>query len=279
MLSPANAGRWQILMGKCFAPREDGEDISEAAVRVAKEPNRFGCGSARRSVNDQARRDALFDYLGVCEAELTGGEFVPGAYAAAKWLTPTELGGVSSQFAAAEADDRAREGTPKAIVLIASAADDLASSLRSSRWQFWLRPPFRNPPSRPTREVWAVRLARPVPLRRAIQSGWTRTSGCREVFRYFSSFGSMDLAAETYLTQLTPKVPLSLSIERFRKPSARHIRNKLRIVLHHANEHTRRDSVIRPIGCLAEPGAQKKYCAVRGGVILNFRQSTRGQQP
>jgi A/G-specific adenine glycosylase len=88
---PAHAGRWQNMWEVPHAPREDNEDIPDAAARVAKELTGFDVevGAEVLKIKHGVTRYAIT--LVCIEASLTGGEFAPGAYAAAKWLTPSEL--------------------------------------------------------------------------------------------------------------------------------------------------------------------------------------------
>lgn len=88
---PANAGRWQNMWEVPHAPRENGEDIPVAAIRVAKELTGLDVdvGAEVLKIKHGVTRYAIT--LVCLEASLTGGTFVPGPYAAAKWLTLTEL--------------------------------------------------------------------------------------------------------------------------------------------------------------------------------------------
>ncbi len=88
---PANAGRWQN-MWEVLTRAKLGEDVSEAAARVAKGTDWPGRGGPRGGVDDQARRDTRMRSRSCAwKQELTGGEFAPGAYAAAKVAEPAEL--------------------------------------------------------------------------------------------------------------------------------------------------------------------------------------------
>ncbi len=88
---PANAGRWQNMWEVPHAPRAEGEEVNAAAVRVAKELTGFDIepGAEVMVIKHRVTRYAIT--LVCVEAALVGGEFVPGAYAEAKWVTPAEL--------------------------------------------------------------------------------------------------------------------------------------------------------------------------------------------
>jgi A/G-specific adenine glycosylase len=88
---PANAGRWQNMWEVPHAPREDGEDISEAAVRVAKELTGFDIevGAEVVTIKHGVTRYAIT--LVCVEAALEGGAFAKGSYVRAEWVTPAEL--------------------------------------------------------------------------------------------------------------------------------------------------------------------------------------------
>lgn len=88
---PADAGRWQNMWEVPHAPRAAEEDVSDAAVRVAKELTGFDVepGAEVRTIKHGVTRYAIT--LVCIEAALAGGEFVAGAYAEAKWVTPGEL--------------------------------------------------------------------------------------------------------------------------------------------------------------------------------------------
>lgn len=88
---PADAGRWQNMWEVPHAPRATGEEVSAAAVRVARELTGFGVepGAEVLTVKHGVTR---YEITLVCvEAALLGGTFVPGAYARAKWVGPAEL--------------------------------------------------------------------------------------------------------------------------------------------------------------------------------------------
>jgi len=88
---PADAGRWQNMWEVPHAPRADGEDVNEAAVRVAKELTGV-IVEATTEVMTIKHGVTRYAITLVCvEAERTGGAFAPGAYAAARWVTPAEL--------------------------------------------------------------------------------------------------------------------------------------------------------------------------------------------
>ena len=88
---PADAGRWQNMWEVPHAARADGEDISGAAVRVAKELAGFDveAGAEVLTIKHGVTRYAIT--LVCVEATRSGGAFVPGAYSRAEWVTPTEL--------------------------------------------------------------------------------------------------------------------------------------------------------------------------------------------
>jgi A/G-specific adenine glycosylase len=88
---PADAGRWQNMWEVPHAPRTDDEDISDAAVRVAKELTGFDVtpGAEIMTIRHSVTRYAIA--LVCVESERAGGEFVPGAYAEARWVKPAEL--------------------------------------------------------------------------------------------------------------------------------------------------------------------------------------------
>ena len=88
---PANAGRWQNMWEVPHAPRADAEDVSEAAVRVAKELTGLDVepGADVMTIKHGVTRYAIT--LACVEATRVGGAFVPGSYADAKWVTPADL--------------------------------------------------------------------------------------------------------------------------------------------------------------------------------------------
>jgi A/G-specific adenine glycosylase len=88
---PADAGRWQNMWELPHAPRAEEEDVSDAAVRVAKELTGFDVepGQEVQTIKHGVTRYAIT--LVCVEAMLVGGKFAPGAYAEAKWVTPAEL--------------------------------------------------------------------------------------------------------------------------------------------------------------------------------------------
>ncbi len=88
---PADAGRWQNMWEVPHAPRGDGEDVSAAAARVARELTGFEVepGAEVATIKHGVTRYAIT--LACVEAALAGGAFAPGAYAEAKWVTPAEL--------------------------------------------------------------------------------------------------------------------------------------------------------------------------------------------
>ena len=73
------------------APRADGEELLAAATRVAKELTGFDVqpGAELLAIKHGVTRYAIT--LACVEAGLVGGAFTPGAYAAARWVTPAEL--------------------------------------------------------------------------------------------------------------------------------------------------------------------------------------------
>jgi A/G-specific adenine glycosylase len=88
---PASAGRWQNMWEVPHAPREGGEEVPDAAARVAKELTDLDVevGAELLTIKHGVTRYAIT--LVCVEASPTGGAFAPGAYAAAKWLAPAEL--------------------------------------------------------------------------------------------------------------------------------------------------------------------------------------------
>lgn len=88
---PATAGRWQNMWEVPHAPRGDGEDLSAAAARVARELTGFEVepGAELLLIRHGVTRYAIA--LACVEAARAGGAFAPGAYAAAKWVAPAEL--------------------------------------------------------------------------------------------------------------------------------------------------------------------------------------------
>ncbi|QEG25997.1 putative A/G-specific adenine glycosylase YfhQ [Gemmata obscuriglobus] len=89
---PANAGRWQNMWEIPHAPRTEGEDVSAAAVRVARELTGFDVepGAEIRTVRHGVTRYAIT--LVCVGSVLRGGAFAAGHYANAKWVAPQELG-------------------------------------------------------------------------------------------------------------------------------------------------------------------------------------------
>ena len=91
---PAAGGRGPVaehVGGAARATRADGEDVDDAAVRVAKELTGLRRGGRRGGADDPARRHAVRDHARVRGGSADGGAFAPGAYAEAKWVTPAEL--------------------------------------------------------------------------------------------------------------------------------------------------------------------------------------------
>ncbi|MCI0701544.1 MAG: A/G-specific adenine glycosylase [Planctomycetia bacterium] len=88
---PGDAGRWQNMWEVPHAPRADGEDIDDAAVRVAKELTGLDVeiGPEVLTIKHSVTRYSIT--LVCVEATLAGGTFAAGAYAKAKWVKPTEL--------------------------------------------------------------------------------------------------------------------------------------------------------------------------------------------
>ncbi|MBN9120132.1 MAG: A/G-specific adenine glycosylase, partial [Planctomycetes bacterium] len=88
---PANAGRWQNMWEVPHAPRADGEDVTDAAARVAKELTGFDVepGAEVLTIKHGVTRYAIT--LVCVESALAGGAFAPGAYARAEWVAPAEL--------------------------------------------------------------------------------------------------------------------------------------------------------------------------------------------
>jgi A/G-specific adenine glycosylase len=88
---PANAGRWQNMWEVPHAPRADGEDAVDAAVRVARELTGFDikAGEELLTIRHGVTRYAIT--LVCLEAELAGGKFAPGSYTKAKWVALSDL--------------------------------------------------------------------------------------------------------------------------------------------------------------------------------------------
>jgi A/G-specific adenine glycosylase len=88
---PADAGRWQNMWEVPHAPRAAGEDVSDAAVRVARELTGFEVapGAEVATIEHGVTRYAIT--LACVEAERTGGAFARGAYADAKWVPLADL--------------------------------------------------------------------------------------------------------------------------------------------------------------------------------------------
>jgi A/G-specific adenine glycosylase len=88
---PADAGRWQNMWEVPHAERAGGEELSDAAARVAKELTGLDVepGAELLTIKHGVTRYAIT--LACVEASLAGGSFAPGAYAEARWLAPEEL--------------------------------------------------------------------------------------------------------------------------------------------------------------------------------------------
>lgn len=88
---PADAGRWQNMWEVPHAERRPGEDLSAAAVRVAKELTGLDVepGAELLTVKHGVTRFRIT--LACVEATRRGGSFAPGFYAEARWVTPAEL--------------------------------------------------------------------------------------------------------------------------------------------------------------------------------------------
>ncbi|MBA4190176.1 MAG: A/G-specific adenine glycosylase [Planctomycetaceae bacterium] len=88
---PANAGRWQNMWEVPHAERIEGEELSVAAVRVAKELTGLTVKPGDEII---AIRHSVTRYritLACVEATAAKGTFAPGFYTEAKWLTVAEL--------------------------------------------------------------------------------------------------------------------------------------------------------------------------------------------
>jgi A/G-specific adenine glycosylase len=88
---PASAGRWQNMWEVPHAARAAGEDVSDAAARVARELTGFRVepGPEVMTIRHSVTRYAIT--LVCVGAKRAGGKFVRGAYADANWVTPTQL--------------------------------------------------------------------------------------------------------------------------------------------------------------------------------------------
>jgi len=88
---PADADRWQNMWEIPHAVREPGEDLGQAAARVARELTGLEVepGAEVLTVKHTVTRFAIT--LACVEAIRRSGTFTPGSYAAAKWVTPAEL--------------------------------------------------------------------------------------------------------------------------------------------------------------------------------------------
>jgi A/G-specific adenine glycosylase len=88
---PATANRWQNMWEVPHAPLREGEDTSAGAARVVKELTGFDAdpGAELLTIRHGVTRYAIT--LVCVEADLRGGTFAPGAYAAARWVRPSEL--------------------------------------------------------------------------------------------------------------------------------------------------------------------------------------------
>jgi A/G-specific adenine glycosylase len=88
---PADAGRWQNMWEVPHAARGEGEDVSAAAVRVAKELTGLDVepGPEVMTIKHSVTRYAIT--LACVEVERKGGRFVRGSYANAKWVAPADL--------------------------------------------------------------------------------------------------------------------------------------------------------------------------------------------
>lgn len=87
----ADAGRWQNMWEVPHAERRPGEELADAAARVAGELTglKVEPGAEVATIRHGVTRFRIT--LACVEAAATGGEFVPGFYAAAEWLSPAEL--------------------------------------------------------------------------------------------------------------------------------------------------------------------------------------------
>ena len=91
VVRPADAGRWQNMWEVPHGERKPGEELSAAAVRVAKELTGLDAdpGADVATIRHGVTRYRIT--LACVEAAAPRGEFVPGFYAEAKWVTPAEL--------------------------------------------------------------------------------------------------------------------------------------------------------------------------------------------
>jgi A/G-specific adenine glycosylase len=88
---PATATRWQNMWEVPHAPLSEDEDLTAGASRVVNELTGFAVepGAELLTIRHGVTRYAIT--LACVEAELRGGAFVPGAYAAAAWVRVGEL--------------------------------------------------------------------------------------------------------------------------------------------------------------------------------------------
>lgn len=88
---PTDSRRWQNMWEIPHAPQGVDEDVSTAAVRVAKELVGLDvkAGAEVLTIHHAVTRYRIA--LVCVEATLRDGQFTPGFYAASEWLTPDEL--------------------------------------------------------------------------------------------------------------------------------------------------------------------------------------------
>jgi A/G-specific adenine glycosylase len=88
---PPDAERWQNMWEAPHAERSSKEELSAAAIRIARELTglEIETGAEILTIRHGVTRFAIT--LACLEAEYRGGSFAPGFYTAAKWLLPREL--------------------------------------------------------------------------------------------------------------------------------------------------------------------------------------------
>jgi A/G-specific adenine glycosylase len=88
---PPDAKRWQNMWEVPHAERLPNEDSTTAVLRIARELTGLTIepGAEILTLRHGVTRFAIT--LVCLEAEYRGGSFIPGFYAAAKWLLPSEL--------------------------------------------------------------------------------------------------------------------------------------------------------------------------------------------
>jgi A/G-specific adenine glycosylase len=87
----ADANRWQNMWEVPHAERNPAEELGPAAVRVARELTGLAVEPGAEVVTVRHGVTRFRITLACVEADAPNGEFVPGFYAAAEWLTPAEL--------------------------------------------------------------------------------------------------------------------------------------------------------------------------------------------